>query len=79
MIDRRLRRDDLIGKKCRVLRGFRNRGRQGVSKDAICTIKNVVRGSGFIIETDKCPHCGQYAYITHVSREDLELISEDDL
>ena len=75
LIDRKLRRDDLIGKKCRALRGLRNRGGQGISKDAVCTIKDVIRGSGFIVETEKCPHCGQYAYITHVSRDYLELIS----
>ena len=79
MIDRKLRRDNLIGKKCRALRGLRNRSGQGISKGAVCTIKDVVRGSGFIVETEKCHYCGQYAYITHVLREDLELIAEDDL
>lgn len=41
------------------------------------TIANVVRGKGLYIKTEKCPHCGQYAYIIGVSREDLELIEED--
>ena len=77
LIDRKLRRDDLIGKKCRALRGLRNRGGQGISKGTICTIKDVVRGNGFIIQTDRCPHCGQHAYVTHVSRNDLELMIQE--
>lgn len=79
MIPKNLKRDDLIGRKCLALRDIRNGSGQGISARYICTIKDVVRGHGFIIQTDKCPHCGQYAYITHVSREDLELISEDNL
>lgn len=75
MIDKKLRRDWLIGKKCRVTRDLKNGGGQGLSKGAVCTIKDVVRGSGFTIQTDKCPHCGQYAYVTHVSRSDLELMT----
>lgn len=74
MINKSLRRDELINKKCRLIRDIRSRGGHGVPKDTICTIIDVVRGSGFAIKTDKCPHCGQYAYITHVPREDLELI-----
>ena len=79
MIPKNLKRDDLIGRKCRALRDIRNGIGQGISAGSICTIKDVVRGHGFIIQTEKCPHCGQYAYVTHVAREDLELISEDNL
>ena len=77
MIPKHLKRDDLIGRKCLALRDIRNGSGKGISARYICTIKGVVRGHGFIIQTEKCPHCGQYAYFTHVSREDLELISED--
>ena len=59
------------------MRDLKNRGGRGLSRGTICTIKDVVRGNGFIIQTDRCPHCGQYAYVTHVSRNDLELIQED--
>lgn len=48
-----------------------------VTPTTICTIVDVVRGHGFIIKTDACPHCGQRAYITHVPRNELELIEED--
>ena len=77
MIDRKLKRDELIGRRCQVMRDLENRGGQGLSKGTICTIKDVVRGNGFIIQTDRCPHCGQYAYVTHVSRNDLELMIQE--
>ena len=73
MIDRKYRREDLIGKKCRPTRFIKNGGGDGITTDTICTIKDVVRGHGFTIQTDKCPHCGQYAYITRVNRQDLRL------
>ena len=73
MIDRKYRREDLIGKKCRPIRSIKNGGGDGITTDTICTIKDVVRGHGFTIQTDKCPHCGQYAYITRVNRQDLRL------
>lgn len=74
MIDRKYRGDELIGKKCRPLRNIRNGGGDGVSSTTVCTIVNVVRGHGFTIQTDKCPHCGQYTHISRVNRQDLELI-----
>lgn len=77
LIDRKLRRNDLIGKKCRALRDIRNVSGQGISAGSICTIKDVVRGHGFIIQTEKCPHCGQYAYVTHVARNDLDLLIQE--
>lgn len=76
MIDKKYRREDLIGKKCRPLRNIRNKGGEGISPSTVCTIVNVVRGHGFIIETDKCPCCGQFSRISHVDRNDLELIED---
>ena len=73
MIDRKYRGEDLIGKKCKPVRSIKNGGGDGITTDTICTIKDVVRGHGFTIQTDKCPHCGQYAYITRVNRQDLRL------
>ena len=55
---------------------FQNGGGDGISPATICTIVDVVRGHGFKVKTEKCPCCGQYAYITGVSREDLELIED---
>ena len=73
MIDRKYRREDLIGKKCKPIRSIKNGGGDGITTDTICTIKDVVRGHGFTIQTDKCSHCGQYAYITRVNKQDLRL------
>lgn len=77
MIDKKYRGQDLIGRKCRPVQPFNNRAGDGVTSDTVCTIVSVVRGHGFTIQTDKCPHCGQYAYISHVGRHALELIEED--
>lgn len=74
MIDPRLKGSDLIGRKCRPVHSIRNGGGQGITSDTICTIVAVTRGHGFTIQTEKCPHCGQYAYITRVARNDLELL-----
>ena len=74
MVDRKYRRDDLIGKKCRPVRPIHNGKGEGITTDTVCTIKDVVRGHGFTIQTDKCPHCGQFSYITRVKRQDLELV-----
>lgn len=76
MIDHRIRGEDLIGRKCRPVQPIRNGNGDGVSPDTVCTIIEVVRGHGFTIQTEKCPHCVQYAYIRRVKREELELIAE---
>lgn len=72
MIPKRLTREMLIGKKCEVLKAVSNKAGSGLAPGAVCTIKDVVRGKGISIQTDACPCCGQYAYITRVSREDEE-------
>ena len=77
MIDKKLNRDALIGKKCRIMRDLENRSGHGCSEGTVCTIVDVIRGHGFAIQTDKCPHCGQYTYFTHVSRNDLELMIQE--
>lgn len=74
MIDPRLKGSDLIGRKCHPVHSIRNGSGQGIASDTICTIVAVTRGHGFTIQTEKCPHCGQYAYITRVKRNDLELL-----
>lgn len=74
MIDKKFKCKDLIGKKCRPVRTVRNVAGYGITTGTICTIKDVVRGHGFTIQSDKCPHCGQFAHITRVNRQDLELV-----
>ena len=76
MIPRGYKGDYLIGRKCRPVRNIRNGGGCVVTPKTVCTIKEVVRGLGFTIETEVCPCCGQQAYIRGVSRCDLELIEE---
>lgn len=77
MIPTKYKRDDLIGKKCRPVCNIKNHGGAMVTPTTICTLVDVTRGHGFIIKTDVCPHCGQCAYITHVSRNELELVEEN--
>lgn len=77
MISQKLTRLDLVGRKCRPTRNIRNDAGEGVSPETICTIINVVRGKGITIETAKCPCCGQYSWITGVSRNDLELLEDE--
>ena len=74
MISKKYKGTELKGKKAKVDCDIRNGGGQGISAGSIVTIVNVVRGKGLTIKTEKCPHCGQYAYITGVSREILTLL-----
>lgn len=64
----------LKGRKARCLTDIANHGGCGVSEGTVVTILNVVRGKGLYIKTEKCPHCGLYAYITGVKPEDLGLL-----
>lgn len=77
MIPKKYTREMLRRRKARVLVDIANKGGCGVSAGATVTIIDVVRGKGLYIKTEKCPHCGQYAYITGVARTELEFIEED--
>lgn len=82
MIPKKYSGEELRNKLCRPVRKIRNGNGDSVSPETVCRIVNVVRGHGFVIETEKCQHCGQSAYISRVSRNDLELIENpmtDDL
>ena len=74
MIPKKYSGDELKNKFCRPVRKIRNGGGAAISPETICRIVSVVRGHGFTIETEKCPRCGQSAYISRVSRDDLELV-----
>lgn len=74
MIPKKYSGDELRNKFCRPVRKIRNGGGAAISPETICRIVSVVRGHGFTIETKKCPRCGQSAYISRVSRNDLELV-----
>lgn len=64
----------LKGRKATLERDIRNVAGVAIGKGATVTITEVVRGKGLTIKTEKCPHCGQYSYITRVQREDLTLL-----
>lgn len=72
MIPKRFNSIDLVGKKCRPVRDLLNHEGQGITVDTVCTI--VSAHYGIKIKTDPCPHCGQYAVISRINRDDLELI-----
>lgn len=78
MISKKYTGEMLKGKKARCLRDISNKGGHGISAGSTVAIIGVVRGKGLYIKTEKCPHCGQYAYITGVARSELELIKEED-
>lgn len=76
MIAKKYKGVELKGKKAKVDCDIRNGAGQGIGKGSIVTIVGVVRGKGLTIKTEKCPHCGQYAYITGVSREKITLLKD---
>ena len=70
MIPRKFTGEMLKGRKATLERDIRNVAGVAIGKGAT----EVVRGKGLTIKTEKCPHCGQYSYITRVQREDLTLL-----
>ena len=74
MIPQEYTGDMMKGKKVKVDREIRNRAGAGVTPGTVAVITNVVRGRGLSIKTEPCPHCGMFAYITGVSRNDVTLI-----
>lgn len=74
MIPRKFTGEMLKGRKATLERDIRNVAGVAIGKGATVTITEVVRGKGLTIKTEKCPHCGQYSYITRVKREDLTLL-----
>lgn len=73
MISRRYKADELVGKKCRPIHSIKNGAGMVITRDTVCTI--VSAHYGVEIKTEKCPHCGMYASISRIPREDLELLS----
>lgn len=76
MIPKKLNREQLIGRKAKCDRVIMNRAGQIVGDSAVVKIVNVVRGKGIAIKTEKCPYCGQSAYITGVDRNILTLVPD---
>lgn len=76
MIPRQYKRDQLVGRKVRCDIEIRNGAGEVVGAGSVAKIKNVVRGKGITIQTEKCPHCGQSAYIRGVDRSILTLVPD---
>ena len=72
MISRKYKAYELIGKKCRPVHSLKNGAGMVITTDTICTIRSA--HYGVEIATEKCPHCGMYAIISRISREELELV-----
>ena len=72
MISRKIKSDDLIGRKCRPIHSIKNGAGNCIGSETICTI--VSAHYGVTVKTDECPYCGQSAYISRISREELELV-----
>lgn len=75
MIPKKLKSRDMIGMKVKTTRMLRNRAGACVPSGTIVNIANF--GRCFDISTEKCPHCGLSAYISGVTREDVELILDE--
>ena len=67
----------LEGRKVKINHEIQNRAGAGITPGSTATIMRVVRGKGLAIKTEKCPHCGMFAYITGVSRNAVTLIDEE--
>lgn len=75
MISKKFKSYELVGRKCKPVRQIKNGCGEVISPETICTIKDA--SYGIDIQTNKCPHCGQSAYITRLHREDLTLIEDE--
>lgn len=75
MIPKKLKSKDMVGMEVKTTREVRNRAGIVVPEGKIVRIAGF--GRAFTIETEKCPHCGLSAYISGVTRDDVELIYGD--
>ena len=75
MIPKKLKSKDMIGMEVKTTREIRNRAGIVVPEGKIVKITGF--GRDFTVETEKCPHCGLLAYISGVTRDDVELIYDD--
>lgn len=76
MIPKKLKSRDMVGMKVKTTRTIRNRAGACVPVGTVVKIANF--GRCFDISTEKCPHCGLSAYIGGITREDVELIDDQE-
>lgn len=77
MIDKRIKSEELVGKKCRPVNEIRNGAGEVVSRETVCTIIRAGRGHGITIQTAVCPCCGQSCVIRGIGRDELTLMEEE--
>lgn len=76
MIPRNMKSRDMVGMEVKTAREIKNRAGTVVPKGK--RVKIASFGREFTIRTEKCPHCGLSACMSGVTRNDVELISEND-
>lgn len=73
MISKSMRSKDMVGMDVRMTRAIKNGAGIVVPKGKIVRISSF--GRAFTIKTEECPHCGLSAYISGVTRDDVEFIN----
>lgn len=77
MISEKITMKSCVGKFAMLDRTLRNHAGEGIV--AGTKVKIVSANSrGMTIKTDVCPHCGQFAVITHIKRCDLTLVGGEE-
>lgn len=71
MIPKNVKAVDCVGKYATTDKDIRNKAGHCISAGSL--VKIVEFGRAFSIETEKCPLCGQYAYIRGVKKCELTL------
>ncbi len=72
MIPKSMKSKDMVGMEVRTTRAIRNGAGIVVPKGKVVMIDSF--GRAFTIKTEECPHCRLSAYISGVTRDDVELI-----
>ncbi len=75
MIPRNMKSRDMVGMEVRTAREIMNGAGIVVPKGTKVKIEGF--GRAFAIETERCPYCSLSAYITGVTRDEVELIPEN--
>ncbi len=74
MIPKSFRSRDMVGMEVRTVREIKNGAGIVVPKGK--TVKITGFGRAFTIKTGECPHCGLSAYISGITRADVELVGD---
>lgn len=74
MIPKNMKSRDMVGMNVRTTRAIKNGAGIVVPKGKV--VKIVSFGRAFTIRTEECPHCGLSAYISGVTRDEVELVEE---